>query len=185
MPQLHINTNLYDFGNCKVSLPIIPSGSWWPGQTSVQLPNDKDLLTYGDAYGSRGVRTGPIYNPMPIPDHEIPYDIVATAPLDRIEAIRSQFKGKTTQEIRREDLTSYAGVLVTAGLTIKQENCECFICPLRGAFKPSMYLERMNIIDRETPIYYIPFTQGSSGKFEETIFADLEEALSEHETILE
>ena len=161
----------YEIGDARYEFVVMPSGSFYQAPPEINTPPHDQMLAYGST--ELGFQ---IYNPFKIPSAEIESDLVDASPIQSLSDFVDQYKtSKKVRLINASDLSKYAESLVEMAIAIKQYPADFFLCPLRGALKPTLQLHKMNIIADQ--IEFLPFTRGSSGEFDDIIIKELKKII--------
>lgn len=109
--------------------------------------------------------TAPVCTPyQPVLESNI--EFINTKQVDDYKSI-----DQSTLKLSSSDLTSYGNALANASKSIKLFQPDTIIVPLCGGLRPASILYPMN--NFETAMFPVPFTQGSSGKYDKIIIDEI------------
>jgi hypothetical protein len=174
MLQLLKDLQVYELDDAKYSFVIMPSGSFYIPHPNIYAPSAAQICSYGSS--NLGMQAQ-IYNPMKIPSVQVVSDLVDKSPIKSLSQFVDCYKKSEVNQINASDLATYAESLVEMAISIKQYPADCFICPLRGAFKPALQLQKMNVMGQ---MEFLPFTRGSSGEFDDLILPAVRDIIKRH-----
>ncbi len=171
----HQEFNIHDaIYKCK----LIPSASFLDitGELTSQCSGQFEM-NYN--FGSIGVGPDLYCNPMLYPTSVNDYQVIDKDDIKFQTGFFEKYHEAGIRRIFQSDLDVYAEALIKLGKKITATPGNCTICPLRGAIKPVIYLQKMGLIELDQ-IQFLPFTNNGSGAVEHAIKKNLLEIIDSH-----
>ncbi len=148
-----------------IKFELIPSGVFAQCAVPIVSPTPEEVKTY--------YIRNPLFSSKDLDSEKL---IDQVSPNEAKEFFEHYVK-KDVRRINIPSIDNYADQLTKLGLSQNIRNAELILCPLRGGLKPGLHLELLSGIKN---IKALPYTQGSSGKYDDAILSYLKDVIHEY-----